>query len=276
MHVNSKFITFSTTLFIALAAVAETTRQFGSSGTGSSQAPITPRLDPNYKSQVIPPQNASDPAKFINPKCDDFIDQQGNYGERGQALIKEITGEGRATNHTAAFFGNGQDIEGLLDYCPNFPQMSDDEKLNLWIWTMTVISNYESGCNEAAGSPKPPNNPPYGETVGAFQTPRMEEGRGPEWRGPGCAEGQGYSTTDHQVPCAVQILGDSITGKYHKGKGTFVTEKGSHWEVIMECGPSNRGLQNQHYFQNFEPCGYRHDSSRKPDCSSKSSSGGRR
>lgn len=128
---------------------------------------------------------------------------------------------------------------------------------------MAAMAKDESGCNanSKSGNAGPKHT---GVVVGLFQTPQMEEGRSPSWRGPGCKTPPDYSDVKQQVACAVEILGNHLEGNYRKGPdykrdGYTPFDDTSYWAVLRPSNRENKktrdkGTDTLSIIKEFPPC----------------------
>lgn len=106
-----------------------------------------------------------------------YFNADGTLGEKGRILKRELTGSvgSRSTPMRALYFRNT--FPNMDKLCRNFDNMTDDEKLNFWIWYNASKARTESECGRNAYNP----NDPAGVSVGEMQIPASWENR--EWRG---------------------------------------------------------------------------------------------
>lgn len=184
-----------------------------------------PNFNSNYRIQTLPKD------KQMADKCQEFIKDDGTYGELGEMVKKEITGQGKSEALAENFFDT--EPENIKDICRNFKSFGPDEKLNFWIYVMAAVAQNESGCDPAAKNDKA--GPKFtGVAVGLFQTPALEEGKLPTWRGKGCTTPPEFESAESQVACGMEIMSDLLDGKLcavNKGQYTPFDDK-SYWATL--------------------------------------------
>ncbi|MCH2534612.1 MAG: hypothetical protein MK008_09255 [Bdellovibrionales bacterium] len=181
----------------------------------------------------------------LGADCSDYIDDNGNYGDRGKLLAKEILGEGRSTDRWEYF---KQGSRNLSSVCPNFNNLNDEEKLNFWIWTFAAIAWDEGKCISNIARSDATN----GLAVSDFQLPEnWKSGR--SWRGPGCnANGRApavnirrrrygnflMANPSNSIPCAVEIMSGSLCGFYSYKK----------WPLTCDPVEKTKGFTGKHIY----------------------------
>ncbi|MCB9073472.1 MAG: hypothetical protein H6623_07605 [Bdellovibrionaceae bacterium] len=224
MSIRQILVTLLASLSLFTTHISNAEVVGGGSGSGGSRL----QFDSNYKSPPLPKD------KKIPEECKKFIKDDGTYGEYGEILKKEFTGQGKSKNHIEDFFStNPDDIEKT---CSGYTSMNNDEKLNFWIWTSAAIAKDESACNwqGSLNSKAGPNG--NGVAQGLCQTPKLEEGKTPAWRGPGCE--QPPFSAENQLSCTVEVLGGLLEGKYKQPKTPFGSN--SYWAVLRPNNTENQ------------------------------------
>jgi len=197
----------------------------------------------NYRPYRVPPLNANYRAitlptdKNINDRCrDGFIRDDGTYGPYGEMIKKEITGQGKSEARPEMFFDEAP--AHIEDVCRDFKNFDADTKLNFWIYVMAAVSNNESGCDSKIRNNKAG---PRGDgiAVGLFQTPALEGGKTPDWRGNGCKKPPPYDSPESQVACAMEITSDLLDGNLCGLKKSQYTcfDDDSYWATMR---PNNK------------------------------------
>lgn len=195
----------------------------------------------NYKSPPLPIDS-----KKMPKECKKFINDDGTYGEYGEIIKKEIVGQGNSTKRANLFFDTVP--TNIHEICPKYGNFNPDERLNFWVWTVAAMAKDESACKDSAKNDKagPKLN---GVAVGLCQTPQLEEGRSPSWRGPGCKTPPDYSDAKQQLACCMEIIGGHLEGNYRGGPdfkrdGYTPFDKTSYWAVLRPENGENRRSRN--------------------------------
>lgn len=218
----------------------------------------SPQISDSYRSPKLTQKFGA-----IRSKCaEKFIKDDGSYGEIGLMLKKEILGKGKSSQQTEHFFSKSHP-QNLDKVCKNYNSMTDDQRLNFWIWTMAAVSKDEGSCNKNAKNPKAgPDG--KGIAIGHFQTPISESGgTHPRWRGPGCETPPNFDTEEHQSSCAIEIMGGVLSGKYNpksKNDPASPFEAGTYWGVMILNGKENMKNRKNNtdtisLVKDFEHCG---------------------
>lgn len=166
--------------------------------------------------------------------CTKFIKEDGGYGVWGKEVNKQMNRE----EFKEAYLKD----KSLKAYCPNFPVLSDQEKLHAWTWFWMVLANQESTCDaneyhpthvKIKGKRKRINNK---EGWGLFAGELHGGDR--DWRGENC-EGN-MKDVKVQVSCAVSTMFDQ---QLNKGRGARTMS--SYWGPIQR----NEVLANMTLFK---------------------------
>ncbi|MCB9060501.1 MAG: hypothetical protein H6622_03145 [Halobacteriovoraceae bacterium] len=221
----------------------------------NSNLPISPEMQQkilNTNVFIAPPlkMTYNRNGRLENVNCPNYISSSdGSYGDIGNLLVKEITGQGHSTDRWNYF--NSNEIPGLEEICPNFKTFSEIQKVNFWIWFFTAIAWDEGSCQTNVIRYDATNDTAAGE----LQIPESWSHR--KWRGPGCNafeeklhginnEKQKTINTFYMtnyknyIPCAVEIFSGAICGFYSvrkyplKCNGTARSPFGRHmyWEKL--------------------------------------------
>lgn len=160
--------------------------------------------------------------------CGNFITDNGDsegYGPWGESIVKYLDEKGPES----IFFSN--DLAGMstgVAACPNWREMSVDEKKHFWVWVMASISKIESTCNAGARNGGTSN----GVGVGLVQLDERKSQR--SWRGDNCKTQTIIGTNDN-LRCGLDILGELLKGKEgeYKGNGELWGRRsGSYWQHL--------------------------------------------
>ncbi len=173
--------------------------------------------------------------------CYNFIDKRGFYGPWGKEIAKQIlqlTPPDLETKcmyvplETNYFLDPNVVPKDVAHYCPNYPKLTKAERLNFWVWTLTMLAADESGCDPDRVAP----NCTTGVGVGLYQLPGAKSGR--TWRGKACFGTQKEMLIpETQLRCSVSIMHQLLAGKkgVHQTSGGLFAA-GSYWEVLRKFG----------------------------------------
>ncbi len=215
---------FSLLLVASWAAAGEVKNVYDQLPLYRSYTP--PQLNQRYRAVTLPTD------KKMADECKKFIADDGTYGEYGQMVIKEMTGQGKSEARPEMFFEEiPKDIDKI---CRNYKNFDADERANFWVYVMAAVAQNESGCSpKAVNAEAGPNG--NGVAMGLFQTPKSEEGRAPTWRGRGCTQPPQYEEAESQVACGMEIMSDLLDGQLCSTKQSQFTpfEKGSYWATLI-------------------------------------------
>lgn len=96
----------------------------------------------------------------LNPQCTKFIDDSGNLGDWGTAMLNEMN----RSEYNSAFTQNNAQIAQL---CRGYNRMDDQNKKKFLIRVMTTVAHIESSCNPGAVQRNAINR--YNKGIGLFQ-----------------------------------------------------------------------------------------------------------
>lgn len=115
----------------------------------------------------------------------------------------------------------------LVKYCPNFPNLTDDEKEIIWLRVFDGMVFFESSCKSSAQA-----KGPYGTAYGLFQ---LHLGREQDYARNCRQNDSKYS--QRSIACGMTMVHDQID---QDNKLFF---SGSYWEVLRPKGRSQRAKQ---------------------------------
>ncbi len=202
--------------------------------------------------------------------CTHYVRNDGTLGRTGVRIVSEIMGTGRSTKRTDLFFSN--EIKDIELICPNWKNpniMTRRRKAQFYVWHMAAIAWAEGTCKVNISRRDATNGRAGGEL-------QMEESFNlRKNRGPGCnatdarvtavnsagrSLGEWYMANPaNYIPCAIEILGGSLCGKYSGNGGQCTPSQapraltGGHqyWQKLRR-GPSGDIIKRT---KTFKPCG---------------------
>ncbi len=195
--------------------------------TGRSPSPCTAFVGEEKKSAF---ENLSEEFSEGGAVCTDFITDNGDssgYGPWGEAVIGYLKEQGPDSIFMSP------DLAGMstgVAACPNWKDMSVDEKEHFWVWVMASISKIESTCNPKAKNGASTN----GVAVGLVQLDERPSQR--KWRGVNCKV-QRVNEPNANLRCGLDIIGELLKGKEgeYKGNGELWGRRsGSYWQHLRQ------------------------------------------
>lgn len=161
--------------------------------------------------------------------CTNFIsDKDGKYGPWGNTVVDYLKEQGS----NSIFMSD--DLAGMstgVSACPNWKNMSADERSHFWVWVMASISHVESTCNEKARNGAGTN----GVAAGLLQMDERVSNR--SWRGVNCKVAS-VNKADPNIRCGLDILGELLKGKKgdYKSNGELWGRKSnSYWQHLRSA-----------------------------------------
>ena len=166
----------------------------------------------------------------FNAKCSRFISSDdGSYGEYGKEIDNYLTEKG----DSSVFLKN--DLAGMQDgtaACPNWKNLSVDQKKRFWVWTMASIAKVESGCDPTAKNSAATN----GTAIGLLQLDERPSAR--KWRGEECTA-KSVTGAKENLRCGLDIMGSLISGQdgIYKSNGQIIgSGSNSYWQQLRQKG----------------------------------------
>lgn len=162
--------------------------------------------------------------------CTKFITDDGDtagYGPWGEAVVSYIKEEG-----TDSIFMS-PDLAGMstgVAACPNWKDMTVEEKEHFWVWVMASISKVESTCNPKARNGSGSN----GVAVGLVQLDERPSQR--KWRGENCKLPKVNGALDN-LRCGLDIIGELLKGKegeYKSNGELWGRRSSSYWQHLRQ------------------------------------------
>lgn len=165
------------------------------------------------------------PKKAMSKACTDFMNNEGELGQQGQAVLSIMAEPDYARHFTAS--------NSLGAFCPKFNTLTQSQKLTAWTWFWTSLAMEESSCiatKEHATT--------YTDRQGNIRVLNPREGYGfwalerdrnvRHWRGEACRD---IGTPDKQARCAIDIM---MKTQLSRGRTAGINSS-SYW------GPVRRG-----------------------------------
>ncbi len=115
----------------------------------------------------------------------------------------------------------------LLKYCPNFPNLTDDEKKIIWLRVVDGMVYFESSC-ETGASGAGPNGTAYGLL-------QLHLGREQDYARE-CRKNDSKNSS-RSVSCGLAMVHEQL------GENSKLFFEGSYWEVLRPRGHSQRAKQ---------------------------------
>ena len=102
-------------------------------------------------SQPKTPTRATDTTLRIvpigsSPYCPHFVDGQGRYGLKGYPLAHAMKHQPLRKNFEVLLSDAIGKDKSMKYFCPGFVKMSEDQRIQFWVWTLAAISKVESDC----------------------------------------------------------------------------------------------------------------------------------
>ena len=161
--------------------------------------------------------------------CSMFIDSNGKLGKLGKTLISHIE-----SIPNSQYYRN--DSPGIQMACPNFPNLSKEQKAYYWVWLFAAISWKESTCGAASVN----HAATHGTAAGMFQLNLNRKDRA--WRGGTSGDSCGVANikpNDVNLKCSLEIMNEQLKGKngIYEGNGTVYGRRAnSYWQHLRMKG----------------------------------------
>jgi hypothetical protein len=158
----------------------------------------------------------------VDDSCHTFVslDESNILGPTGQyAYDQLLSGQFERLINTSA----------LNRYCPNYPNLSQQDRALMWVLILTSMAHFESNCNATAGNTGAPNGTAYGY----FQ---LHKGHEQYYDGSEGTCVQNASTNGRQsVRCALGMI------SFQLQRDGALFSGGSYWDVLRPNGAIYRG-----------------------------------
>jgi hypothetical protein len=161
-------------------------------------------------------------SKDFPEACNKFISpEDGSYGEYGNEINNYLTEQG----DDSLFLKTDQSST-----CPNWKNLTTDQKKHHWVWSMASIAKVESTCNPIAKNNQGTNGP----AIGLLQLDSTASQL--KWRGENC---RSKTVTDptQNLRCGLDIMGGLLKGKegIYKSNGQISGNgSNSYWEELRK------------------------------------------
>lgn len=175
--------------------------------------------------------------------CRKFIDDDGDYGEWGVTVQDYI----HTSDDKNIYLGDTLKGMGPPDLiCPNWSNLSVDEKKHFWVWTIAAISWKESSCDSKARN----SNASNGVAVGLLQ---LDEGtKNRAWRGQNCKVKKVTGASDN-IKCGLDILTEILKaedGDYRSNGLLYGKKNNSYWQDLKKVKGGKIGT----LIRSYPPC----------------------
>lgn len=164
----------------------------------------------------------------VDNRCEAFVTPEGMLGEHGIYARDLVLEDARIRDllTTAA----------INDICPNYPNLSENDRALMWTLVVTTMANFESSCNPRALNPKyladgsrNPHGPPNGDAIGYFQLHRGSEGN---YSSEGiCEDGDG-SDAMRSIRCVLGMITHQVNTE-----NQLFTNSIPHFDVLWLRSP---------------------------------------
>ena len=158
--------------------------------------------------------------------CSAFIDSDGKFGKLGKTIVSHIESLGERSQ----YYRN--DHLGMQLACPNWPNLSKDQKAHYWVWVFAAISWKESTCGAALTN----KAATHGTAAGHLQLNLKRNDRA--WRGGTSGESCGVPDIrqdEANLKCGVEIFNEQLKGKdgIYEGNGTLYGKgANAYWQHL--------------------------------------------
>ena len=163
--------------------------------------------------------------------CSNFItvkDDSAQYGPWGKEVIGYLEEQG-----SDSIFMN-PDLQGMntgVEACPNWKNMTKDQKNHFWVWVMASISHIESTCMPDARNGEGTN----GVAAGLLQMDERLSNR--KWRGVNC-QVESVNEPSTNIRCGLDILGQLLEGQngmYKSNGELWGLGSNSYWQHLRSA-----------------------------------------
>ncbi|MGE5087224.1 MAG: hypothetical protein ACM3MG_13040 [Bacillota bacterium] len=197
----------------ALSAINETNKRLRNE-TNTGEECVNCTITSSGRRSLLRPGH-----RPMAPKCNTFMNSQGQIGPDGQIIYEILNSPSNRSAYTKS--------NALGNFCPNFNQLSDSDKLIAWTWFWTALAREESGCNPYIIHPTSIRgriiNPRLGYGLWAMEKSKnIRRGRGPECRDISSIEGQAH--------CAIEIMKDT-----QLDQGETAQDGSSYWGPVRRA-----------------------------------------
>lgn len=202
-------------------------------GSQLANADVTTEVRTEVKGSPTPRQGTTGyvrpglPSVFYRQgaNCSEFIKPTGVYGRYGESIVAEINKNPRyqsvlIEDKSKAIARDPQ----MKAICPNFVNLSADEKKRFWVWTFASIAWDEARCTNPRRT-----QCTFANCIGIMQVDELESRR--YWRGPGC-RGRSMARPEDAFRCSLEIM----RGQYEGFYGRPPSLRKSYWQKLRGAG----------------------------------------
>lgn len=172
----------------------------------------------------------AEPFSHDGAVCTNFISTKGTsgvYGPWGKSVVDYLKEQGP---NSVFMSSNLAGMSSGVTACPNWKNMSADEKQHFWVWVMAAISKVESTCKPQSRNGAGTN----GVAVGLVQLDERHSAR--NWRGDNCKV-KSVNAPEANLRCGLDIMGELLKGQKgdYKGSGELWGRKSnSYWQHLRQ------------------------------------------
>lgn len=197
----------------ALSAINETNKRLRNETSEDAECVECTITSSGHRSLLRPGRRSMAPA------CNTFMNSQGQIGRGGQIIYDILNSPSNRSAYTKR--------NALGNFCPNFNELSDSDKLIAWTWFWTALAREESACDpdivHATHSGGRIINPRVGYGLWAMeQSSSIRRSRGPE-----CSD---ISSIKGQARCAIEIMKDT-----QLDDGETAHDNSSYWGPVRRA-----------------------------------------
>ena len=175
--------------------------------------------------------------------CDQFIDANGNYGRLAQMIVY---GFQLFPELSPLIEDSAANKAGMKNVCPNFDQMSSDQRKDFWVWTLATVALFESTCGHDTV------NEANRKAVGMFQLNANVSDRAPRALLNGGICGRltraQIEPDNNNTACALDFMRDSFSAD-RWGSGAGLITDAQQWERLR-----NSNALIIRVLKKFKPC----------------------
>lgn len=159
--------------------------------------------------------------------CSMFIDGDGKLGKLGKTIVSHIE-----SIPDSQYYRN--DSLGIQMACPNFPNLTKEQKAYYWVWLFAAISWKESTCGAATVN----KAATHGTAAGMFQLNQNAKDRA--WRSGTSGNTCGVPNIkpdEVNLKCSMEIMNEQLKGKngIYEGNGTvFGRGANAYWQHLRK------------------------------------------
>lgn len=158
--------------------------------------------------------------------CSGFVNSEGKFGPRGKIIVNHINSMGSK----ALFYR--KDLLGAQLVCPNWANLSNEQRAYFWVWFIAGLSWKETTC----GANTVNSNATHGTAVGLLQMNQNRSDR--HWRGGSSGNSCAVANVkpdDANLKCGLEILNEQLKGQngIYEGNGALYGRSAhAYWQDI--------------------------------------------